>query len=231
MALMMLARSNKNFDSLEPILTCDPNHLPTEKVAFNQSSSATVEVVSADPRLEARMVGKSILTLLAYVDDEGPFDAFIALKVDGNFLTAGLHKGMDREDMIDELNRCLPMGYEAAARDGSMSEVLIVNILRPQLQSADPEIHFLSTDVAQQFRWMGRNKLRIEGRASYGMSIRSHLELFIEGYRVRLPLAGGDFPITTAKRLREALPKHLSALIELPIFAGGDVTLTILRRR
>lgn len=229
----MLARpSNPAYDSLDPILTVDPTHLPTEKVAFNQASSATVEIISADPRLEAKMVGSSILTMLAYVEDEGPFDAFVALKVDGNFITLGVHKGMFSEDIVEELRRTLPPGYEAATREGSLSDVLIINILRPQAQNpGNPEIHFLSTDAEQSFRWLATNKLRIEGRAARGLSMRSHLELFVEGYRVRLPLAGGDFPITTAKRLRDALPKHFTALIELPIFAGGEVTLTILRRR
>jgi hypothetical protein len=48
---------------------------------------------------------------------------------------------------------------------------------------------------------------------------------------VRLPLAGGDFPLATAMRLRAALPKRYTALVELPMVPGGDVTLTILRRR
>jgi hypothetical protein len=218
-----------NFDSYEPILTCDPQHLPTERVAFNQASHARVELVSADKRLEAAMVGYSMLTMLAYVDDAGPFDAFLALKVDGNFITVGLHKGMSRDDIVHELRRCLPLGYEAATREGSLSEVLMVNILRPA-ENPDPELRFLSTDGGQQFKPMGRNRLRIEGRATRGQSIRSHLELFVEGYRVRLPLGGGDFPITTAKRLRDALPKKYTALIELPMTAGGDVTVTIRRR-
>jgi hypothetical protein len=61
--------------------------------------------------------------------------------------------------------------------------------------------------------------------------MRSVLDLYIEGYRVKLPLGRGDFPISTAKRLRDALPKPFCALIELPMQPGGDVTLTILRRR
>lgn len=225
------ASSSRQYDSLDPILTCDPQHLPTERVAFNQASHAKVELLGADPRLEARMVGHSLLTLLAYVDDDGPFDAFLALKVDGNFLTLGLHKGMDAEDIVHEVRRCLPPGYEAATREGSLSEVLLINILRPAETRPEPQLHFLATDPAQQFSSVGRNKLVIFGRATREGRLRSHLELFIEGYRVRLPLGAGDFPITTAKRLRDALPKKYSALIELPICAGGEVTLTILRRR
>lgn len=220
-----------NFDSLEPILTCDPNHLPTEKVTFTEASHAKVELVSADARLEARMVGSSMLTLLAWVPDDGPFDAWLALKVDGNFVSLALHQGMSGEDIIHEVRRGLPPGYEAATREGSLSDVLMLNILRPEADAPAPMLHFLSTDPEQQFLAVGRNQLRIEGRAARGQAMRSHLELFIEGYRLRLPIADGDFPISTAKRLRDALPKQYSALIGLPLIAGGDVTLTILSRR
>lgn len=222
----------KEFDSLEPILTTDPHYIPTERNDVAPAVAARVEVVSADPRLEAKLVGNSILTLLAYVADEGPFDASLALKVDGTFVTVGLHKGMSGEEMIAAIDLALPAGYQAAAREGSMSEVLIVSVLRPATTAThDLEVSFLATDPGQMFRWAGKNKLRIEGRATKGLQPRSHLELYVEGYRVRLPLAGGDFPLSTAMRLREALPKRYSALVELPIAPGGDVTLTILRRR
>ena len=220
-----------NFDSLEPILTCDPNHLPTEKVTFSGASHAKVELVTTDARLEARMVGSSMLTLLGWVPDEGPFDAYLALKVDGNFVSLALHQGMSSEDIIHEVRRGLPVGYEVVTREGSLSDVLMLNILRPEAGAPAPQLHFLATDPEQQFFALGRNQLRIEGRAARGLQMRSHLELFIEGYRLRLPLAGGDFPISTAKRLREALPKKYTALIGLPLIAGGDVTLTILSRR
>lgn len=232
MRLMLdAAAPSREYDSLDPVLTCDPHHLPTEKVAFNQASHAKVELLGADPRVEAKMVGYSMLTLLAYVDDDGPFDAYVALRVDGTFVTLGLHKGMDADDIVHEVRRCLPPGYEAATRDGSLSEVLLINILRPEETSPEPQLHFLCTDPSQHFGAVGRNKLVIFGRATREGRLRSHLELFVEGYRLRLPLGAGDFPITTAKRLRDALPKKYSALIELPMSPGGEVTLTILRRR
>jgi hypothetical protein len=222
----------KLFDSLEPILSSDPSSVETEKVEMDPAAVACVEIVNADKRLEAQVVGKSVLTLLAWVDDEGPFDASLALKVDGNFFTVGLHKSMSARDIVEAIERRLPPGYQAATRDSSQSEVLIINILKPSQAKRDPELHFLSTDPSQLFKWAGKNKLRIEGRAAKGLqSLRSHLELVLEGHRVRLPLERGDFPISTAKRLRDALPKMFTALIELPLVAGGDVTLTILRRR
>ena len=229
--MLDVASSARQYDSLDPVLTCDPHHLPTDKVALNQASHATVELLEADRRVEAKMVGFSMLTLLAYVDDDGPFDAYVALKVDGNFVTLALHKGMDADDIVHEVRRCLPPGYDAATRDGSLSEVLLINILRPEETTPEPQLHFLCTDPTQQFSSLGRNKLVIFGRATREGRLRSHLELFVEGYRVRLPLGEGDSPITTAKRLRDALPKKYSALIELPISAGGEVSLTILRRR
>jgi len=226
-----MVAAGKKFDSLDPVLTVDPHYVPTERVLVSQAEGAQVKVVSADARLEVQVVAQSMVTMVGFIADEGPFDASVALKVDGNFITLGLHKGMSREDIVQELERGLPVGYEAVTREDSASDVLLINVLRPQTVSADPEISFLSTDPKQMFRWAGKNKLRIEGRAARGMSMRTHLELYLEGYRVRLPLAGGDFPLATAMRLRGALPKRYAALVELPMIAGGDVTLTILRRR
>lgn len=223
--------AGKQFDSLDPTLSVDPHYLPTEKVEVAPAVAAVVELVSADARLEVQVIARSTLTLLAYVADEGPFDASLAFKVDGNFVTVELHKGMSPSGIVEELERQLPAGYEAAARDHSQSEVLIVTVLRPKNVSENPEVRFLSSDPQQQFRWAGKNKLRIEGRAARGLSMRSHLELYLEGYRVRLPLSGGDFPLSTGMRLRKALPGNYTALIELPMVAGGEVTLTILRRR
>ncbi|MBK7860240.1 MAG: hypothetical protein IPJ65_16820 [Archangiaceae bacterium] len=223
--------SAPKFDSLDPILTVDPSHVPTER-NDPVEAGARATILSADARLEAKMVGESIITLLAYVADEGPFDASMALNVDGNFVTVAFHKGMSGDDMVAALDRSMPPGYQAGLREGSLSEVLIINLVRPQTPASDAlELSFLATDPSQMFRWAGRNKLRIEGRASRGLRPRPHLELHLDGYRVLLPLDGGALPLATALRLRNALPNRYAALIELPMKPGGDVTLTILRRR
>jgi hypothetical protein len=222
----------KEFDSLEPSLSVDPNYVPTERNDLAPPCAANVQLVSADPRLEVQIVGGTLITILSYVPDDGPFDASLALNVDGNFVTASLHKGMSSEDVVNELDRRMPPGYGAELRDGSLSDVLIVTVLRPQVPAnTSIDLRFLSTDPSQLFRWAGKNKLRIEGRSSKGLRPRPHLAVHLDGYLVRLPLGSADPPLTTALRLRDALPKRYGALVELPVSAGGDVSLTILRRR
>ena len=43
-------------------------------------------------------------------------------------------------------------------------------------------------------------------------------------------LCGGDQPLATAVRIRQVLPLGYTALIELPLFPGAEVVVTILRR-
>jgi hypothetical protein len=222
----------KKYDSMSAQISVDRSQTRTERVEIDPAVPAHVQLMSADKRLEAKIVAKSTLTMLAYVDDDGAFEAHLDLKVDENFVSVVLNKAMNSVDMVEAISKVLPDGYEPATRESSASEVLIVTILRPQeAQQTAPEISFLSTDPHQLFRWVAKNKLRIEGRSAMGLSLRSVIDVYIEGYRVKLPLGRGDFPLTTANRLRDALPNEYSALIELPMVPGGDVTLTILRRR
>jgi hypothetical protein len=223
----------KKRDSLQAEVTVDPSAIQTDRTEVEPAQPALVELLKADKRLDLKIVARSTITMLAFVEDEGPFHASVSLKIDGNFVTFAVDKGMNSVDMIETIQAVLPEGYEVASRESSASEVLIVTILRPPVKGArsEPEVSFLSTDPAQSFRWVAKNKLRIEGRASMGLSVRSIVDVFVEGYRVKLPLGRGDFPLTTANRLRDALPESFVAMIELPMVPGGDVTLTILRRR
>src|SRR5688500_7279302 len=102
--------------------------LPTEVLSFERPEPARLELISCDPRMEAQVVARGTLTLLAYVPDEGPFDAFLAFKVDGNFVSVALHKEMLKDDIFFALSDALPPGYEAATSD-TQSEVLIVTVL------------------------------------------------------------------------------------------------------
>jgi hypothetical protein len=222
----------KKHDSMSPQVSVDRSQTRTERVEIDPAVPAHVTLMSADKRLEVKIVAKSTLTMLAYVDDDGPFEAHLDLKVDENFVSVQLNKTMNGVEMVEAITNALPEGYEPASRESSSSDVLIVTLLRPQeAHQSDPEISFLSTDPSQLFRWVAKNKLRIEGRSAMGLSVRSVIDVYVEGYRVKLPLGRGDFPLSTANRLRDALPKEYSALIELPMVPGGDVTLTILRRR
>jgi hypothetical protein len=222
----------KKHDSMNPQVSVDLSQVRTERVEVDPAVPAQVQLMNADKRLDARIVAKSTLTMLAFVDDDGPFEAHLDLKVDDSFVSVTLNKTMNSADMLEAITNALPEGYEPATRESSASDVLIVTVLRPQeAHVAAPEISFLSTDPSQLFRWVAKNKLRIEGRSAMGLSLRSVIDVYIEGYRVKLPLGRGDFPLSTANRLRDALPQQYSALIELPMVPGGDVTLTILRRR
>lgn len=221
----------KYFNSLDPIVTCDPSSLPTERVVPLPGTVARVTIANADPRLEAQVAGHNLLTLLGSVSGEGPYAAFLSLKVDGNFFTCSLNRDMLTDDIVAEIIRRLPPGYQAVIKGSSMSDVIVLAIGKRSRGPVEPELRFLSTDASQHFSSAGINRIRIQGCAEGGESMRSHLELYLEGYRLRLPLAGGDSPFTTAQRLRDALPKRYTALIELPHEHAGDVTLTILRRR
>lgn len=208
----------------------DPSTVATDPFYFGRPDGARIELISADPRLEVMFGAEGMLTMNGFLADEGPFDAFLAMKVDGNFVTAGFHKGMDKADFFGELVRCLPPGYRAATPEGSASEVLIVDIFRTPSRGGSLEIGFTCTDPSQRVRWAGKNKFIIEGRAARSLSVRSELEIEVEGKRITIVLCSGDHPIGTAARIRQVLPLGYTALIELPLFPGAEVVVTILRR-
>jgi hypothetical protein len=214
-----------------PELSVDPSNLRTERVELDGEQHARVDVVMADARLELKVLAGGTLALLAYVKDGGPAEAHCALKIDGNFVTFTMTRGMSGREVMAAVQGCLPPGYQATTRESSQAGVLIVSVLRPEPAPPEPEISFLSTDPDQLFRWAGKNKVRIEGSTSKAFSVRSVLDLSVDGYRVKLPLQRGEEPLSTANRIRDALPKLFSALIELPVSPGGEVTLTVLRRR
>jgi phage tail sheath gpL-like len=201
--------------------------MATSKVlTFQRPTPASLDLVSVDARLEARVVAPGTMTLLSYVPDDGAFDAFLAMKIDGNFVTVALHKQMDREDISEAFSSALPPGYEAASVD-SQSEVLILTILRvrPQVPSAPP-MKLSSSDKAQRLRWVGPSKFTISGT----VSACSFVELTLDDQPLRLTLAAGESALTVAHRLRAALPLHYQAILELPLYQGDQVQVTLLRR-
>lgn len=202
---------------------------PTEKVELGRRDGATLVVTRADSRLEAAVVAQGVLTLNALIGD-GPCDAGLALKVDGNFVTVGFLVGMTKAQLFGALRRCLPPGYEAQSL-GTENGVLVVSVVRLGAQQGELELEFTCTDPAQRVRWAGPARLRIDGRAARSLSMRSELELRLERHVVRVVLRSGDHPLATAVRLRKALPPSYRALIELPTTKGGEVTVTILRQR
>ena len=208
----------------------DPSNRPTDPFYFGRPDGARIDLISADPRLEVMFGAEGMLTMNGFLSDDGPFDAFLAMKIDGNFVTAAFHKGMGKEDFFDEIVRCLPPGYEAATPEGSTSAVLIVDLFRTPHRGGSPEVGFTCTDPGQRVRWAGKNKFIIEGRAARSLSVRSELEIEIEGRRLKVILGSGDHPIATASRIRQVLPLGYTALIELPLFPGAEVVVTILRR-
>jgi hypothetical protein len=191
---------------------------------------AKVEIVSADPRLELSLVAPSTFTLRGALPDEGSFEAFIALKVEGNFVTVGLHQGMLTDDVCTAIRAALPSGIEATM-EGTASEVIVLTFWRQQNSGNDPEVTFASTDPQQRLRWVSGNKFTISGRAARSLSMRAWVELSIEGRALKVPLNSGEEPLRTAARLRDAMPGGFTALIELPSVAGGDVSVTVLRTR
>ncbi|MBI3183563.1 MAG: hypothetical protein HYZ28_15610 [Myxococcales bacterium] len=203
----------------------------TPVVARARPSAAKLELVSGDPRMEARVVARGTLTLLAYVPDEGPFDAYVALKVDGNFVTVAFHKGLDREGIFQAIRAALPPGFEAATPEGSESEVLIVNVMRLAGSEVAPHVMFASTDPGQRVRRAGRNKLSIDGVATRGFAHPAWIHLSVDGRQIEIPLSGGEGPLETAGLIRRALPGGYTAIIELPLYHGEEVKLTVVRRR
>jgi len=217
-----------NVGMLAPI-ACDASNCPTDPFYFGRPDGARIDLISADPRLEVALGAQGMLTMNGFLADEGPFDSFLAMKIDGNFVTAAFHKGMDKQD-FDELVRCLPPGYQAATPEGSTSEVLIVDVFRTPSRGGSPEVGFTCTDPSQRVRWAGKNKFIIEGRAARSLSIRSELEIELEGRHIKVVIRGGDHPIATAARIRQVLPLGYTAMIELPLFPGAEVVVTVLRR-
>ncbi len=211
--------------------TFDTSTVITEPFSFGRPDAATIEVVSADERLEVVIAGPGMLTMNGFLADYGAFDAFLAMKVDGNFITVGFHKGMWREDFMAELVRCMPPGYEVICSEGSQLEVMIIDIVRTPTRGGSPEVGFTCSDPSQRVRWLGKNKFRIEGRAARSLSTRSELEIDVEGKRIRVAINSGDFPLATATRIRQVLPLGYTALIELPLYPGAEVIVTILRRQ
>lgn len=206
---------------------------PTERLqieVLDRPIPARVELVSADARLELQRVGPSTFTLLGALPDAGPFEGFIALKVEGNFVTVGLHKGMHTDDVCAAIRAALPSGIEATM-EGTASEVIVLTFWRQQNSGADPEVTFASTDPRQVLRWVRGNKFTISGRAARSLSMRAWVELSVEGRAPRVPLNSGDEPLRTAERLRDAMPGGFTALIELPSLPGGEVSVTVLRTR
>ena len=214
-----------------PSPTLDQSTIPTEPFSFGRPDAANVEVVSSDQRLDVVLGAPGMLTMNGFLADYGPFDAFLAMKIDGNFVTVGFHKGMVKEDFFTELVRCMPPGYEVLCPEGSQSEVMIVDIIRTPARGGSPEIGFTCTDPSQRVRWVGKNKFVIEGRAARSLSVRSDLEIDVEGKRIKVAINSGDYPIATATRIRQVLPLGYTALIELPLYPGAEVIVTILRRQ
>jgi hypothetical protein len=202
---------------------------PTEPFSIGRPDGAVLEVTGSDPRLEVVAV-QGVLTMTADLGDAGAFDAFLALKIDGNFVTFSFHKGMDRQDFLDEIRRGLPPGYELELPKSS-NRILVIEIVPTPSRGGSPEVGFFCTDPTQRVRFAGKNKFVIEGRAARSLSVRSELDLEIEGRHLRVILQSGDHPIATATRLRSVLPLGYSALIELPLFEGAEVAVTILRRK
>lgn len=217
-------------DNVGMLAQLDPSNVPTDPFYFGRPDGARIVLVSADPRLEVMFGAEGMLTMNGFLSDEGPFDAFLAMKVDDNFVTAAFHKGMDKEDFLHELVRSMPPGYEAKMPVGSMSEVLIVDIIRTVSRGGSPEVGFTCTDPSQRVRWAGKNKFIIEGRAMRSLSVRSELEIDVEGRHIKVMICSGDQPIATALRIRQVLPLGFTAMVELPLFPGAEVVVTILRR-
>lgn len=230
MALEQQCRMTGDNVGMLPVATFDLSNLATDPFYFGRPDGARIDLISADPRLEVMFGAEGMLTMNASLSDDGPFDAFLAMKIAGNFVTAAFHKGMDKEDFFQELVRCMPPGYQCETPEGSTSEVLIVDIFRTPNRGGSPEIGFTCTDPSQRVRWAGKNKFIIEGRAARNLSIRSELEIEVEGRRIKVVLCSGDHPVATASRIRQVLPLGYTALIELPLFPGAEVVVTILRR-
>jgi hypothetical protein len=212
-------------------MTTQESQIPTEVIELPRPTTAQVEVISADPRMEVRVVLPGTFTLLGYVPVEGEFEAYVAMNVDGNFITVKLDQAMSKEEIFTAFAEALPSGFEAAT-NGTQSEVLILSILRArQRTSMTPHVMFFATDPAQRYLWRARNKICIDGDAAHSSVVASTLQLTVDGHPVKIALLGGENPFETASRIRDALPPGYRALIELPVFGESTVDLTILRRQ
>lgn len=206
--------------------------VPTDVLELKKPTPAQLALVRADPRMEAQVASRGALTLLSCVPDEGAFDAFLTFKADGNFVSVALHKGMDRPEVLEAIRAALPPGYEATVLGGSEAEVLIVNVLRvPNRTAAVPYLAFAVTDPNQRLSRVTRNKIAIDGQTTRGLVHAAEVQLEIDGDPVRVPLEGGTSPYSTAVRIRDALPRKYTAILELPRYEGDEVALTVVRRR
>jgi hypothetical protein len=202
----------------------------TEVVELDRPASADVQVVSADPRVEALLVLPGTLTVLAYVPREGDPEAHVALKVDGNFVTVTLTRAMTKEQIFEAFAAAMPPGFEALTND-TQSEILILSILRvPSKTSTLPHVMFASTDPLQRFLWKARNKFTIEGNAARAALVRSIVHLTVDGFPVKVVLMGGETPVGTATKLQQARPVAYDAMLELPVVGDAAVAVTGLRR-
>jgi hypothetical protein len=206
---------------------CDTSEVITEPLTWQRPEPADLALISAAPELEARVVAHGTLTFLGYVPDEAPFTVRLSLKVNDELVAVGFDKSMAKEDMLEALRRALPDGYEAAANEGSQSEVLIVDVFSTQ-RRRKPQVFFACTDDTQNVVWAGPNKFVISGAAK---SHASELSLRVGKQLVKVRLNEGDQPIATAHRVRAALPEDLTAIIELPFVEGADVSVTVLSRK
>ena len=206
------------------------SRVPTDVITI-VDEPATLQLLSADDRLEAQVVSNGTIAMLGFVAEApGAKPAVLALKVDANFVSVSLAPGLQHQHLTEQLRDALPQGYELARLPGSSPDVLILKIVRRHPVAAEPLIEFKCDDPGQCFIWAGNNRLQISGACAHGPN-RASLALTIDGKRLGLWLMPGDLPITTALRLRDALPARYSALVELPHAEGGDVSITILARR
>ncbi len=204
----------------------DSSEIVTEPITSQRPEPASLSLITASPFLEARVVAHGTLTFLGYVPDEAPFTVRLSLRVNDQLVVVGFDKSMIKEEMMEAFRKALPDGYEAAANEGSQSEVLIVDIFTTGHRKP-PQVFFACTDDAQNVIWAGPNKFVISGAAK---SRASEISLRVGKRLVKMKLREGDQPIATANRLREALPDELTAIIELPFVEGDDVSVTVLSR-
>ncbi len=205
----------------------DTSEIITEPLAWNRPEPAELTLLASSSELEARVVAYGTLTFLGYVPDEAPFTVHLSLKVNGQLVAVGFDKSMAKEEMLEALRRALPEGYEAAANEGSQSEVLIVDVFTTGRRRT-PTVYFACTDESQNVIWAAPNKFVISGSAHRSAS---ELSLRVGKQVVKVKLREGDQPIATAHRVRAALPEDLTAIIELPFVEGDDVSVTVLSRK
>ena len=214
-------------------ITLDANDEPTEPVLLEDSDACQVEIVSADERLGAVLVSRGTLALSSTLPDAGAYDAFLALKADGNFFTLAFHKGMGPVEVLTEFQRGVPPGYAVESAGTTSGGVGVVTLLQKASPSArGPRVRFGSSDPSQLVKWAGPNRFTIEGRAARGLTSAAWVQLEVDGEKpVQVQVHGGDTPFATAERIRAALPHGLAAQFEPPKSPDQSVTVTIVRRR